>query len=149
MRSRPNSSPTSAPCRFEWRPSRWLQACLLLLVALMPPSVALSDFEAPLAWMLASAAMGWGLWIVRREWRRPARRLLVPVGETPACVDGAPVEELDVRWQGPLVVVAWRRAGRRHELLFWPDTLPAAQRRELRLAMSTRRVPASTPQVAP
>ena len=115
----------------------------------MPPSVALSDFEGPLAWLLALTAMGWGLWIARREWRRPARRLLVPTGEAPASVNGEPVEDLDVRWQGPLVIVAWRRAGRRHELLFWPDTLPAAQRRELRLAMSTRRVPASTLQVAP
>ena len=149
MHSRRNSSPTSAPCRFEWRPSRCLQAGLLVLVALMPVSVALSDIEGLAAWLVAAAAMAWGAWSLHRERGRPVRALVVPVGDVPATVDGEAVQDLDVRWQGPLVRVAWHQQGRRGELLFWPDTLPPAQRRELRLAVAARRAPASTPQMAP
>jgi len=37
-------------------------------------------------------------------------------------------------------VLRWRGDGRRGHLLFWPDTLPRARRRELRLAVRAHAV---------
>ena len=39
-----------------------------------------------------------------------------------------------------LLVLRWRGDGRRGQLLFWPDTLPRARRRELRLAVRAHAV---------
>ena len=39
MPNSPTSSPGSAPCRLEWRPSRWLLALLALISGLAPAAV--------------------------------------------------------------------------------------------------------------
>jgi toxin CptA len=40
-----------------------------------------------------------------------------------------------LQWRGPLAFLRWRDSdGRMHRLAWWPDVLPVAARRELRLA---------------
>ena len=49
------------------------------------------------------------------------------------------MEDLDVEWRGALAFLRWRdAAGRTQRRGFWPDTLPAGKRRELRLAAPAR-----------
>ncbi|MDQ3617279.1 MAG: hypothetical protein M3374_00895, partial [Pseudomonadota bacterium] len=48
------------------------------------------------------------------------------------------VSGFEVHWRGPLAFARWRDSqGARQWLVWWPDTLPAGPRRELRLAVST------------
>ncbi|HHW4680684.1 MAG TPA: hypothetical protein ACQGQX_04240, partial [Xylella taiwanensis] len=76
--------------------------------------------------------------------------LLIPPGNAPALVDGMSVVDLHVSWHGPLVTVSWRVPDScRMRLLFWPDTLPVAMRRELRLVMRARQLPSQVPSMAP
>ena len=153
--SRP-SSPGSAPCRLEWRPSRWLQAALVLLSALAPLAVMDSHMPRLMAWPLALASLGIGLRQAWVEARRP-RRLLVlaaasrsrpasggaardmPVAASPDQLDGRPFRLLAVAWRGPLAFVHGLDGdGRACRLAWWPDTLPPGARRELRLAVAAR-----------
>ncbi|WP_250062001.1 hypothetical protein [Stenotrophomonas mori] len=92
------------------------------------------------AWGAATLAAAWGLVQARREGRRRPRTLLLPAPPAPVEVDGMAVGALQLLERGPLVVLRWRRDGRRGQLLFWPDTLPRARRRELRLALRARHV---------
>src|SRR3546814_17480109 len=87
------------------------------------------------AWPLALSALAHGGWLAWRE-ARAARGELVIAGEGGrASVDGRAVEDLSVRWRGPIAFVEWRDGdGRRRRHVFFPDPLPAARRRELRLA---------------
>ncbi len=140
MRSRRNFSSTSAPFRCEWRPSRWLAGALALLGLLAAGAVRGCELETGIAWPASLVAMGWGLWLARREWRRPHRQLLIPSSPAVATIDGLAMETLRLIERGPLLILRWRQAGTCGQLLFWPDTLPRAQRRELRLAVRTRAV---------
>lgn len=127
------SSNASAPCRFELRPSRWTTAALLALAALAPFAALQSAMPRAAAWPLAAVAAFLGLWLARREWRRPALAVLIDA-DGAAQVAGSAVEEFRIDWRGPLAFVSWRdRAGRRHRRGLWPDTLGPALRRELRL----------------
>ncbi|MFT3762720.1 MAG: hypothetical protein QM761_08970 [Pseudoxanthomonas sp.] len=130
------SPPTNAPgCRLEWRPSRWLLAALALISLLAAFSVLASEMPRIAAWPLALAALGYGIWTIRREAGRPAREFVFPGNASPAMLDGRPLEAVRVHWRGPLAFVQWREAdGRAGRLSFWPDTLPPPRRRELRLA---------------
>lgn len=143
MPSSPRSSNISAPCRLEWRPSRWLLAALLLLSLLAPLSVLGSDLPPALAWPGAALASAGGLWRLRREAGRAPRLLVLGAAGTPAgprdTLDGHPLAGCRIAWRGPLAVVeAMDRQGRGERLVWWPDTLPAPQRRELRLAAAAR-----------
>ena len=135
MRSSRNFSNVSAPFRFEWRPSRWLAGALCLLGLLAACALLNCELEAAIAWPSALAAAGWSLWLARREWRRPCRQLLVPPPPAAATVDGAAAGSLRLIERGPLLILRWREASTCRQLLFWPDTLPRARRRELRLAV--------------
>lgn len=129
------SSSASAPCRLEWRPSRLLVACLLLLALAAALSVMASEMPRPAAWLLALAASAHGFRLAWRESRRAACEVVIAPGDAASSVDGVPVSALTVRWRGPLACLQWRTAdGRSQRLAFWPDTLPAPRRRELRLA---------------
>lgn len=87
---------------------------------------------------------------MRQLLRSPVRHLLVPWTETPASIDGIQVDALQVHWRGPLAVVSWTQGdGRREYLHFWPDTLPAPQRRELRLAAQVHAISSRRSLVAP
>ena len=146
-------SNTSAPCRIEWRPSRWLAGALLAIAALAAFSIVASEMPRPLAWPLAAFALARGGWHARRELRQACREWVFPGNDAPVLLDGEPVEAVQVQWRGPLAFVSWReRGGKAGHLAWWPDTLPAARRRELRLAAlpgeATRPRPAMAPYAA-
>ncbi|UXA48834.1 hypothetical protein [Xanthomonas prunicola] len=150
MSPTPHSSPISAPCRLEWRPSRGLICALGVLMVLAVWAVWRSGVPLWLAVALSAYAVLAGGRALRLLLRSPVRQLLVPWTETPASIDGVQMEGLQVRWRGPLAVVSCTRAdGRCERLHFWPDTLPAAQRRELRLAAQAHAISSGRPQVAP
>ena len=129
-----SSSNASAPCRFEWRPSRWVTGALSALTVLAPCAVLWSEMPRGAAWPLAMTALLIGLWSNWREARRPACAIVLD-GAGAASVDGAVVEGFRVVWRGPLAFLSWRDpSGRTQRRSLWPDTLPPALRRELRLA---------------
>ncbi|ALS94759.1 hypothetical protein [Xanthomonas oryzae] len=150
MSPTPHSSPISAPCRLEWRPSRWLICAVGVLVGLAVWAVWRSGVPLWAAVSLSAYALLAGGRALRQLLRSPVRQLLVPWAETPASIDGVQVGGLQACWRGPLAVVSWTRAdGRRERLHFWPDTLPAPQRRELRLAAQAHAISSRRPLVAP
>jgi toxin CptA len=72
--------------------------------------------------------------MARREACKPPRRLELPAGQGRAMLDATPLVEAVLSWRGPLAFLRWRdEAGRRGRLSWWPDTLPPAQRRVLKL----------------
>jgi toxin CptA len=126
------------PFRLELRASRWPQAMLIALAALAPLSLWLSALPAGLRvpGMVLSAIAA--LWAARRESRRPLR-LLELAADGEARVDGQPAQALAAEWRGPLAVLRWRDGqGRVQRFALWPDTLPAPQRRALRLALEAQ-----------
>lgn len=133
------SSSASASCRPEghsiaWRPSRWVIAALLLLSALAPFAVLASEMPRVAAWPLAAVAAFAGLHAARGEARKPRHQLEVPAGQGRAMLDGAPLAEATLSWRGPVAFLRWRdAAGGRGRLSWWPDTLPPAERRVLKL----------------
>ena len=143
------SSITSAPCRLEWRPSRWVGAALCSLVLLAPFCLLASDLPRGWAWPLAVLAAVLAIRDARRYLRQPPCRLLIPAGRGATLCDDVAVERLQVHWRGPLAFLRWREGdGRTRRLVFAPDTLPPAFRRELKLAMQRREAAAGSPSVA-
>ena len=149
MRRRRNSSPISAPFRCEWRPSRWLTCALLGLAVLAAISIVNCRLEPGYAWPLGVCVLGWGLLQTRAEARKPCRAILISSPPSPPCIDAEPVERIELLERGPLLILRWRLGKRRQQLLFWPDTLPRAQRRELRLAVKAHGVSRQPPGMAP
>lgn len=134
----PPSSNASLTCRTDWRPSTWLVGALCALAVLGAASAWASGL--PVGWRtgLALLSLAWGSGLAWREARRPL-----------ACIvlgrHGAFLQAGQGRWEalaeprlqvrGPLVQLRARRPdGRPLNLLWWPDTLPSAARRRLRLA---------------
>jgi toxin CptA len=139
----------SAPCRIDWRPSRWLLAALLLLTLLAPLAVLASELPRAAAWLLALAAAVQGLHLALREWRRPPRSLLF-TADGRLLVDGVAASHVQLHWRGPLAFLSWRAPDGRHaSLAWWPDTLPPRWRRELRLAADRLPAARAGPSVAP
>ena len=136
MRNSPRWSNGSVNCRLEWRPSRLLQALLILLGVLGAISVLASEMPRLFAWPAAIVALGYGGWRAHREGRRPWLAFWFPGNDRAPTVDGEPMREARLQWRGPLAFLRWRThdGGRWRHVAWWPDTLPAAQRRELRLA---------------
>jgi len=94
----------------------------------------------PVAWALpASLAVVAGGWL---QWRRegrvaPVSIVIAPTGAGAYLVDGRVAFRLRLEWFGPLACLSWRDSeGRQGRRVFWPDNLPPALRRELRLAVS-------------
>ena len=93
--------------------------------------------DLPRAWASPCAALACaaGCLQARHEARR-AHRMLV-IDSAGATLDGDAVAQLALRWRGPCAFLAARgKAGRIHRLAWWPDTLDAAGRRTLRLAVA-------------
>ena len=95
-------SNASAPCRLEWRPSRWLAAILLALGLLSGFAVIASEVPVYVSIPLALFATAYGLWSALRELRRPAQGLVIPLNDMAATVDGAEMNDFQVQWRGPL-----------------------------------------------
>jgi toxin CptA len=115
-------------------PGLGLSAALSLLAADLPPII---------AWPGALLAMAYAAWVARREARKPTVELCIRDGVV--TVDGEPVDRFRIDWRGSLAFVRWQGAQHRgsrqrgasprmRRLVWWPDTLAAAERRELRLA---------------
>ena len=129
-----SASSRPEPGRIGWRPSRWVVSALILLAAFAPFAVLASDMPRPAAWPFTAVAAAAGLRAARRESRRPARMLELPPGGGLPVLDTVPLVEADIAWRGPLAFLRWRdAAGRRGRLSWWPDTLPPAERRVLKL----------------
>lgn len=138
----------AADCRLQWRPSRTLAAALVALGLLAGFSVLMSELPAALAVPLAAAAGLWAFVGARRELRRPPRRLRIRADR--ASLDDAPITALSLHWRGWLARLDFTGAdGRRERLLWWPDTLDAAARRELRLAVAVSAPARDARSVAP
>jgi len=126
--------PEPGAFRIAWRPSRWVIGALLLLSVLAPFAVLASEMPRVAAWPLAGLAAVAGLRAARREARRPPRRLELPANAGRALLDGIALTDAALSWRGPLAFLRWRDAAGRHgRLSWWPDTLPPAQRRVLKL----------------
>ena len=111
---------------------------LALLGILAAIAVVASEMPTAWAWPLALVALACGTWLARREAMRPRQAWVWPE-HGPVTVDGVAIDEVMLRWQGPLAFVRWRDgSGRVRRLGWWPDTLPPAARRELRLAVLAR-----------
>ena len=135
MKHLPHSSSASVGCRLEWRPSRWVILAILLAGLLAPLSILVSGMPAWAAWPLATLMLAHALWLARNEQRKPVRNVFFPGNDLTVKVDGEPVDQARVEWRGPLSFVSWKAVdGRRHRLSWWPETLPPARARELRLA---------------
>jgi len=136
MPTSPRLSTSSASCRLEWRPSRQERAALLLLTVLGAFSLLNCDLPASLAWPAAGLAAVLGARSLRQSGKRPPREFLIAQGINACRLDGKPLSQLDLRWRGPLLFIRWKHPAQRrwHHAVFWPDTLPAIRRRELRLA---------------
>ena len=101
-------------------------------------SVLASGMPRVFAWPLALLAAGHGVFLARSEARKPSRELVWPQ-DGPITLDGDVLADVELQWRGPLAFLRWRGAGERaHRLSWWPDTLPAEARRELRLAAMQR-----------
>ncbi|MCI4566486.1 hypothetical protein [Lysobacter sp. CFH 32150] len=101
-------------------------------------SVLASGMPRVFAWPLALLVTGYGVFLARSAARRPSRQLVWPQ-DGPITLDGDALADVDLQWRGPLAFLCWRGADNRsRRLSWWPDTLPAGPRRELRLAAMQR-----------
>jgi len=130
-------SKSSASCHLEWRPSRQERGCLWLLTLLGACSLLQCDLPLSLAWPAALVALGMGGFWLWRHRVQPPRECLIALDLAACRIDGEPVSRLDLRWRGPLLFMRWKHLAQRRwqHAVFWPDTLPVAKRRELRLAI--------------
>ena len=133
-----NWSTASAPCRLEWRPSRLLASALRVLGVLA--GVALLACELPLMWSVPAAAPALveGERLARRHLRQPVRQLVLVEGTAPR-LDDEPLADARLHWRGTLAFLSFRDGyGALRRLSWWPDTLDARARRELRLAWAVQ-----------
>ncbi|MDR6992612.1 hypothetical protein [Luteimonas sp. 3794] len=101
-------------------------ACIALRLSELPPLATVCALPLIVAVTLHRIAI---------ERRAPIRELIIDAAGT-VHLDGVVLETPQLEWRGPMAVLRWRDGRRRRHLLWWPDTLPPAARRELRLAAS-------------
>jgi toxin CptA len=142
-------SSASATCQLEWRASRALSVGLRILGLLAGLSTLASEMPRFAAWSMAVLAMAYGECLARRHRNLPSRRLWWVGGRAPE-LDGTALQHAKLDWRGPLAFLRWRDAeGHVRRLAWWPDTLPRAARRELRLVAEVAPHTPSTPPMAP
>lgn len=145
----PDRPASTGAARIAWRPSRWQASAMPLLGLLSACSLVDSDLPAPLAWPAAFLACSYGAWLWRRERRRAGLTFVFRPGAVPQ-VEGEAATDFTLQWRGPLAFASWRDAqGRRRHRAWWPDTLPPALRRELRLAAPATRAARGGSSMAP
>ncbi|AWH17274.1 hypothetical protein C1922_08105 [Stenotrophomonas sp. ZAC14D2_NAIMI4_7] len=139
----------SSPSRLEWRPSRLQGAAQLAALIAVPWLLQASALPHALYWPVLAAV--WAVGLAELLWRlyRPRRVLLLPSLPAPLQVAGQDIDSPRLLSRGPWLLLRWRQQGRRRHLLFWPDVLDRAQRRELRLAVAARAVSRQPRTVAP
>jgi len=132
-----DSSPASSIFHLDWRPSRVLGLCLVLLGLTAAASVLASRLPPPLALPAALLALAQGLRLARHEAGRAPCTLAWAGGESPFVVDGRRFTAPRLRLRGPLAVLTGRDGdGRVQRFCWWPDTLSPGLRRRLSLAAS-------------
>ena len=152
--STPSSNPSARcrpipePARLHWRPSRLLIAALGLLTLAACGALRLSELQGPIAWLGIACVLASGLRTILRTARQPPHRIVVQAAGQ-VLLDGRALEAPRLHWRGPIVRLTWREGRRTHRLLWWPDTLPAPRRRELRLATAMRPLPRAAESMAP
>jgi hypothetical protein len=106
-----------------------LSAALVLLGILAAVALAMSNLPPVAALPSGLLAAAYGVWLARREWRRPR----LEFAWRDLC-------EPRVVFRGALVsLTAMDRDGTRLRLNWWPDTLSDEARRRLRLAAQRTR----------
>ena len=139
----------SAIFQRDWRPSPGFGVALRLIGLLAAVSVLSSDAPSAVAWPVAALAIAYGEWSARRYRAQASRRLHWSAGRRPE-VDGVTLEDVRLHWRGPVVFLRGRDGRWRvRHLVWWPDTLPSAARRELRRIASVTENPATTRSMAP
>lgn len=133
------SSSSSSACRIDWRASRWL-ACALVALGMMA-ALSLWFSALPLVAKLAALplAVAEGLRLARRHLAQPPLAVDWLGGDEPAYLTGpggvVRLDHITARLRGPLASLSGHDAqGNLRRLGWWPDTLGAAGRRQLRLA---------------
>lgn len=138
-----------APSRLEWRPSRLQALAEALVLAGAPWLIASTDL--PEAWQSPAVLVYWlcgGLLLARDLCRRP-RVVWLQLLPRPLLLDGQELEAPTLQVRGPWLQLRWQGPGRGGSLVFWPDVLAPAQRRELRLAVRARAISRNAPTMAP
>jgi toxin CptA len=138
-------SDASAICRLEWRRSRWLTGALCILATAVVGALwlcALPRTGCIVGSVLVPVYAGWLLY---RESRRSGCVLAWPGGDAPWVVEcddrTESMRHMGASFRGGLVVLSLAdEAGRTRRYLWWPDTLDAAGRRALRLAVRAPKV---------
>jgi len=154
MQSSPASSSASSGCRIDWRPSRWLALALIALGAMAAASVWLSALPDGVRLPAGMLALLQGLRLSGRERTRPCWTLAWAGGGAPAQLLGGPgrvaLSQVRVGFRGPMATLTGTdEQGSLRRLVWWPDTLPAGARRQLRLAAAvSRRSDNPPPQLA-
>ncbi|WDS36706.1 hypothetical protein [Pseudoxanthomonas sp.] len=123
---------------------------VLVLGLLGVVSLAGSAFPAGVAIGLSVLVLAYTVWLASRYLRQPARTLAIAGGALPPMLDGVVLQRFSLQWRGPLAFAAWQDVqGANGYLIWWPDTLDARQRRELRLAVEGMAVSAAVATMAP
>jgi len=105
------------------------------LAWMAPFSLLMSDLPRAWAWPLALVVAARGVFEAVRHRAQQPCVLVIHIGHGQPTCDGQPMRSLKIEWRGPLAFLRWLdQQGRTQRLVFWPDTLPSATRRELRLA---------------
>ena len=135
MPTTPSSTPSSSgsAVSIDWRPSRWVVATLWCFGPLGALSLLVLDLPSVVAWPAAFLVVIAGWRAARRDAGRTPLAVAWPC-KGPPSIDGTPLARARLQWRGPLAFLQWREGGRLRALSWWPDTLPPAARRELRLA---------------
>lgn len=140
--STPSSSPSGSfhrteplPLRLAWRPSCLLQGMLALIGICGCAALWLSEMPMRMAIVATPLVLVASVHHIRRERRSPHREFVVDASGV-ASLDGRHLDAPRLHWRGPIAFLCWREGRRTRRLVWWPDTLPAAARRELRLAAS-------------
>ncbi len=112
---------------------------LLVLGGLAAVSLWLSALSQWISVPASLLALGYGVWLSRREFRREPFVLVWRGGDSEAVLNFAGRTQSwsapQVQLRGPLASLsASDEQGRRRRVHWWPDTLPPAARRALRLA---------------
>lgn len=133
------SSSAYSNCRIDWRPSPGLRIALLILALLAVVSLWLSALPTALAGAGSLAVLDYTLRLLRQEAAREAFRLNWNSSEKTAELNferhSQSLQAVRVVQRGPLATLqACDERGRRQRYVWWPDTLPADARRQLRLA---------------
>jgi len=120
----------------------------VVLGVLAALSVVASEMPLAFSISLSLIAAGEGLRQARREVGRRARSLVI-AADGRVNLDGMAQDDVRVHWRGPWAFAQFRDTeGRRIRLAWWPDTLPARERRELRLAVPVPQAAHSRPPMA-